>query len=247
MSAPPLVLVHGVGLDRHLWDSTIASLSPTCQVITYDLVGHGRGPHLPGPYSLSTFVEQLVAVVDGTPQIDLCGFSLGALIAQAFAVNHPSRVRRLILLGSVFQRTEEELQAIRDRVAEVRAGGYARTVDLAIDRWFSAEFAASHPDVVARVRTTMDGNDVVAYANAYAVFAVGDTELAPHVAEITAPTLTIAGQDDPRSTPAMSQALAATVVDGRCAVIPGSRHCFMLEEPAAVASLIESFLEVAVP
>lgn len=247
MTAPlvvttPLVMVHGVGLDRHLWDSTIAALDPPGELIAYDLVGHGQGPHPEGPYSLATFVDQLVEVTAGLGRFDLCGFSLGALISQGFAVRFGERVRRLLLLGSVFQRTEAELQAIRDRVADVRAGGYAATVDAAIDRWFSPAFAAGHPDVVAAVRATMERNDTRAYADAYAVFATADTELAPVVGGITAPTLTIAGGDDPRSTPEMSRALAATVVDGRCAVIPGTRHCFMLERPDEVARLITGFL-----
>lgn len=239
----PLILIHGVGLDRRLWDSTIAALKPGRQVITYDLVGHGEGPHPPGPYSLRMFVDQLVEVADDHPCVDLCGFSLGALIVQAFAAAFPSRLRRLVLLGSVFQRTEEELRAIRKRVADVRAGGYVRTVDAAIDRWFSPSFAGAHPDVVAQVRATMSANDQRAYADAYAVFAVGDTEIAPLVPTIVAPTLTIAGGDDPRSTPAMSIALAAAVVDGRSVVIDGTRHCFMIERPGTVARLIDTFLD----
>ncbi len=237
------MLVHGVGLDRHLWDSTVAALAPDREAVTYDLIGHGRGPHPPGPYSLRMFVDQLVEVVDEHPCIDLCGFSLGALVAQAFAAAFPSRLRRLVLLGSVFGRTDEELRAVRERVAEVRAGGYARTVDAAIDRWFSSAFARAHPDVVAQVRATMSANDERAYADAYAVFAVGDTEIASLVPTIVAPTLTIAGGDDPRSTPAMSAALAATVADGRSVVIDGTRHCFMLERPGTVARLISRFLD----
>ncbi len=238
----PLVMIHGVGLDRHLWDSTIAELSAPREIIAYDLVGHGAGPHPVGPYSLATFVEQLASRTTEYERIDLCGFSLGALIAEAFTLAHPPKVRRLVLLGSVFQRTEAELQAIRDRVADVRAGGYPQTIDLAIDRWFSPSFTAAHPEVVAQVRATMEANDVRAYAEAYGVFAVGDTELGPHIPRIAAPTLTIAGADDLRSTPDMSKALAATVIDGRYEVIPNTRHCFMLEQPVAVAQLIESFL-----
>ncbi len=238
----PLVLVHGVGLDHHLWDSTIAELAPGREVITFDLVGHGPGPHPPGPYSLDTFVEQLLAIVSGHPVVDLCGFSLGALISQAFAIAHGGRVRHLVLLGTVFQRTEDELRAIRERVAEVRAGGFPATVEAAIERWFSAEFSARAPEVVARIRATMEANDPSAYADAYGVFAVADTQLAPLVHSIGMPMLVIAGACDPRSTPAMSAALAAAVVDGRWAVVDGARHCFMVERPGVVAALIDGFL-----
>jgi pimeloyl-ACP methyl ester carboxylesterase len=242
------VLLHGVGLDHHLWDDLRARLSPARTVVAYDLIGHGDGPHPAGPYTIEQYVAQLhAAVVDasdaaGGGPVDVGGFSMGALIAQAFAAQHPLLVHRLILIAAVFHRSPAERAAVLDRVAAVRAGEFAASVEAALSRWFTPAFAHDHPSVVAAVRARMETNDVRAYADAYEVFATADESLVAATRRITAPTLVIAGEDDPRSTPAMAHALADRVPNGRAVVLPDRRHCVMLEDPEGVAALVEWFL-----
>ena len=241
--APSIVLIHGVGLDHTMWDRVLPALGDR-RVVTYDLLGHGSSAPLPSGSDLSTLVHQLRSVCDAEPSpIDIVGFSLGALIAQGFALSSPERVRRLILVSGVFDRSTDERSAILERVTDVREGGYLNNVATAIDRWFTPEFAAAHPDVLAEVTERMMSNDVASYVNAYEIFATADEELAAQVHRITCPTLVVTGELDPRSTPAMSHALAATVANGRAVVLPGARHLTPLEVPDALARLITTFVE----
>jgi (E)-2-((N-methylformamido)methylene)succinate hydrolase len=237
---PTLVLIHGVGLDHTMWDPLRASLPADRPVITYDLLGHGDAPLLPDGSDIHALVDQLATVVDGP--VDLVGFSLGALIAQEFTLRFPERVRRLILVNGVFDRTPNERAAILTRVADVRDGGYLANVAQAIDRWFSPEFSAAHPHMQAAVTQRMTSNDVQSYANAYEIFGLADRDLATRIHAIRCPTLVITGEHDGRSTPAMTHALAAAVANGRARIIPRSRHLTPLETPAALAHLIETFL-----
>lgn len=238
----PLVLVHGVGLDRHMWAAFAAALgSPT---ITYDMLGLGDAPKPAGPYTLSMYAEQLADVVREAPSqpVDVIGFSMGALVAQRFAIDHPSLVRRLVLVSGVYDRTSAERAAIVARVEEVRAGGYASTIEPAIERWFTPEFAATHPHEVDAVRTRMLANDPASYVHAYEVFATGDEELVPLVHRIAAPTLVVTGADDQRSTPTMTQRLAEALPHGEAAVVPDVRHLLPLEQPRLLAELVDEFL-----
>ena len=242
-SAPSIVLIHGVGLDQTMWNQVLPGLGDR-RVVTYDLLGHGSGAPLPPGSDLSTLVDQLRSVCDAERSpIDLVGFSLGALIAQGFALFNPELVRRLVLVSGVFNRSAAERSAILQRVADVRDGGYLNNVAVAIDRWFAPEFAAAHPDVLAAVTERMMSNDVISYANAYEIFATADEELAAQVQRITCPTLVVTGEFDPRSTPAMSHALAATVANGRAVVLSGARHLTPLEVPDELARLITTFVE----
>ncbi len=241
--APSVVLIHGVGLDHTMWNWVLPGLGDR-RVVTYDLLGHGSGAPLPSGSDLCTLVDQLRSICDAEPSpIDIVGFSLGALIAQGFALSDPGRVRRLILVSGVFNRSTDERSAILQRVADVREGGYLSNVAIAIDRWFAPEWAAAHPDALAAVTERMMSNDVASYANAYEIFATADEELAARVHRITCPTLVVTGELDPRSTPAMSHALAATVANGRAVVLPGARHLTPLEVPDALARLITTFVE----
>lgn len=238
----PIVLVHGVGLDRHMWAPFADALGQP--VVTYDMLGLGDAPKPAGPYSLRMYAEQLhdVATTTGTTPIDVVGFSMGALVAQRFAADNPRLVRRMLLVSGVFDRTADERAAIVTRVAEVRAGGYLDSVEPALERWFTPAFAASHPDTVNTVRARMLANEVRPYADAYEVFATGDEELVPLVHRITAPTLVVTGADDQRSTPLMAERLAAALPNGRVEVVPGVRHLLPLEQPDLLAALVRDFL-----
>ena len=245
----PIVLLHGVGLDHAMWGtvrSMLHAVAPDVPVLAPDMLGHGAAPHPDGPYRLGMFVQHVIDTLDaaGLDAVDLVGFSMGALVAQGFAVAHPHRVRRLALVSGVYDRTPDERAAIVARVAEVRAGGYLATIQPALDRWFSPDFAAAHPDVVFGVRDRLLRNDVVAYGNAYEVFATADAELAADVHRISASTLVITGSDDQRSTPMMTTRLAAALPHGHAVVVPGVRHLLPLEAPDVLTDHLQTFLDL---
>jgi pimeloyl-ACP methyl ester carboxylesterase len=238
----PLVLVHGVGLDRHMWAPFAAAIGRP--VVSYDMLGLGDAPKPTGPYTLSMYSQQLAEVVEALDArtADVVGFSMGALVAQRFAIDHPGLVHRLVLVSGVYHRTAAERAAIVARVAEVRAGAYLDSVGPALERWFTPGFAGSNPGAVAAVRERMLANEVQPYANAYEVFATGDEELVPLVGRIAAPTLVVTGEDDQRSTPLMTEQLAAALPHGRAVVLPGVRHLLPIERPDLLAELVRDFL-----
>ena len=241
-ASTPLVLVHGVGLDHTMWLPVMAALARR-RTVAYDMIGHGRAAHPAGPYTLDTFVEQLAAVVDAIDcDVDLVGFSMGALVAQGLALSDTSsRIRRMVLLNGVFDRSPDERRAIVERVAEVRTGGMTTTIEPAIERWFTPSFAAARPDVIASVRQRLRDNNVRAYADAYEVFATADADLTGRVGTIVAPTLVVTGRGDQRATPAMATALAAALPNGRSVILNRLRHLTPLQAPSIVARLIDEF------
>src|SRR4051794_39413012 len=106
----PVVLIHGVGADGSSWDAITSALVPHCRVIRLDLRGHGRSGHIAGDCSLDDFVRDVIDVMDtvGVARAHIVGFSLGGMIAQAIALDHPDRVDRLVLLSAVAGRTDAE-------------------------------------------------------------------------------------------------------------------------------------------
>ena len=242
-SETPLVLIHGVGLDHTMWLPVVSELRHR-RTISYDMVGHGAACKPPGPYTLSTFVDQLSSIVVALEcDVDVVGFSMGALVAQGFAISAGgARLARMVLLNGVHDRSDHERQAIVDRVAEVRAGGFETTVEPALQRWFTPAFVTTQPAVVDAVRQRLLHNDQRAYADAYEVFATADSELVSCTPDITQPTLVVTGSADQRSTPAMARALADALPNGHSSVLQGLRHLTPLEAPDAVAALIDGFL-----
>jgi 3-oxoadipate enol-lactonase len=239
-SGSPVVLIHGVGADLEMWEAVAEHLAPLHDVVRYDMLGHGASAKPPGPYGLDEFVGQLRRLVDGLgiERFVLAGFSMGGLVAQAFALAAPARVERLVLLNTVFDRSPAERAAVEARVREVLNGGHEAGIAAALERWFTPAFRAARPEAVDGIRRRMESNDLPAYAAAYGLFATADRELAARIGRIEIPTVVVTGAEDQRSTAAMAVAMAERLPRGRCHIIPGQRHMTPLEVPELVAALI---------
>ncbi len=196
---------------------------------------------------MAGFVEQLTALVDflGLDKFVLIGFSLGGLIAQAFTLAHPGRVGGLAVLHSAYDRSPPEREAIRTRVRLAQAGGPAATVQQALERWFTADFARRRPEVVAQVRDWVLANDPQAFAAAYQVLAEADADLTPMIADIRCPALVITGSEDFGNSPDMAARMAQGMPNAACRILPGLRHMALAEQPEAVLAELLPFLAVA--
>ena len=98
----PVFLFHAIGCDHHMWDSLAAALAARYRVVRVDVRGHGRSPVPEGEYSLEALADDVLAVLDGL-EIDKAhwvGLSMGGMIGQAFAINHPDRLGRLVLANT---------------------------------------------------------------------------------------------------------------------------------------------------
>ena len=249
----PLVLVHGVGLDLHLWDLVVDSLAVDRQVVRYDLLGHGRSSDPPGPRLIDDFVDQCLDVLavactgdPGKRVPDLAGISLGGLITLAVGARHPGAVARLVAMNTVFGRTEEQIEGVRNRLTLTETHGMGRVAELAIDRWFTARWQSAHPDRVEAIDRCIRANDLDSYLKAYRVFADGDPEMPEAASLVTAPTLALTGEFDPGSTPAMSRAIASAVINGHARIFSNLRHLPPIEAPVeCVVGLLE-FLDTPI-
>lgn len=233
-----LVLLHGVGLDHRMWQRCAPELSGH-RVNTPDLPGHGAGEPISRDATLDDLAAAVLRELPGPAH--LVGFSLGALVAQQIALRAPAAVRSLVLVSSVAARSPEQAGAVRER-SEAAEADFAATAEAAVQRWMTPEWQAREPDLAARLRSTLLGNDLDSYRTAYRIFATADADLADRLSAITAPTLAITGADDPGSTPAMTEHLAAAIPRARAVVVPGARHLLPLERPARLCAEIRAHL-----
>jgi pimeloyl-ACP methyl ester carboxylesterase len=243
-----VVLLHGVGLDRTMWDRCLPGLHRTYRVTAVDLRGHGQSALATPGLRLADLAADVLEVIEGlgSRPVHLVGFSLGALVAEFLAATRADRIASLTLVSSVAVRTTEESDAVARRLAAAELD-FPATVDAAVERWFDEEWRVRDPELVARVRRTMLGNDVKSYLACYRVFATGDRDVAALLDRIDAPTLAITGSDDPGSTPEMSYRLADAIPDARAEIVAGARHLLPLERPDELVSALIKHMERTVP
>lgn len=252
----PIILLHGVGLDRTIWDAVTVELSHTAagrsgrQTVALDLPGHGGQPPLTHEVSLGDLASDILHRISRTTTgpVHLVGFSVGALIAQYIAVHHPERVLSLTCVSSVCARTPEEAAAVRARL-DTAGTDFALGAERAVDRWFPED--ATVPGATAtqllrdRTRRILLANDIPSYLHVYRVFATADAELAPELHRITVPVLAVTGEEDPGSTPDMSRRIAERIPSAHVHIIPGARHMVPDTHPELLAALISELVGTA--
>lgn len=246
-AGPPVVLVHGLGMTRAMWDGQWPALAGRYRVLRYDLLGHGESDKPRDGYSLARFADQAARLMDGLgiERAALVGFSLGGMIVRAFALAHPERTAALAILNSAHDRTAEERAAVLLRVEQAAKEGPSATVDAALERWFSAGYGAGHREVLARVRGWILANDPEVYPLIYRVLAEGDQELAEAIAAIRCPTLAMTGGEDHGNSPDMARRMAALIPSARAEIVPGLRHMGLYEDPEAFNGPLLDFLDEA--
>jgi 3-oxoadipate enol-lactonase len=237
---PTIVLGNSLGSTIEMWDGVVEELGTRYRIVRYDLRGHGRSPTPPGPYAIGELGADVIALLDelGVERANLVGSSIGGMAAMRVAAHAPERVDKLILIG-----TSAHLGPARswiDRARTVLAAGTRAVSETVVGRWVTEDYAAGHPDAMARYGAMFDATDPTAYAGCcLAIAAMDQTWDLPRIG---APTLVIVGSDD-RATPREhAEAIAERVPDARVATIEGTAHLPSLERPEEVVRLVKEHL-----
>ncbi|QUW95075.1 MULTISPECIES: 3-oxoadipate enol-lactonase [unclassified Streptomyces] len=233
-SAPPLLLGPSLGTSYALWDAVAPELSVGHRVIRWDLPGHGGSPaDLIGPgATVGDLAELVLALADslGLERFAHAGVSLGGAVGLHLAVHHPERVSSLAVICSSAH--FGGAGAWRERAARVREEGLAGLADSADARWFTPGFTVPR---LVRDHREADPGAYAACCDALAAF-----DLRDRVAEISAPTLLIAGREDPATPPAHLRELADAVPGSTLTEIPGASHLAPAERPEAVLTALRA-------
>jgi pimeloyl-ACP methyl ester carboxylesterase len=161
-------------------------------------------------------------------------------VAQGFALDYPSRVSKLALISTVAGRTPQERARVEERLAMVASGIAGDHFRASLDRWFTDEFRAANPELLAAYAARNQANDPACYAAAYRALAM--TDLADRLPEITAETLVMTGEHDQGSNPRMARLMHDRIAGSTLRILPVLRHSILVEAPDVVANVLDDFL-----
>lgn len=230
----PVVLLHGVGLRAEAWGAQIEALRHSHRVIAPDMPGHGNSPPPPQPAELDDYVAAYVPLLKTLAEPAMVvGHSMGAMIALAIAAKVPSRIRAVVALNAIFERSRQAAAAVQTRAATLDGARQADPTSTLL-RWFGE---APSPERTA-CETWLRSVDPMGYKLAYTAFALGDGPSRAALHGLACPALFATGAREPNSTPQMSRAMAALAPQGRSLIVEGAAHMMPMTHSAEVNAAI---------
>jgi 3-oxoadipate enol-lactonase len=238
--APVLVFGPSLGTDTGLFDAQAAQFAGSHRVIRYDLRGHGASEVVPGPCTVADLAGDVLALLDslGVDRFSYAGVSIGGAVGLELALRVPDRVEKLAVLASAARFADAESYA--ERGQQVRGEGTEFLVPSRTGLWFTAEWAEREPAEADRLIAMLRGTPAEGYAaccDAIAAFDVRD-----RVGGITAPTLVLAGAEDPATTGELMRELAEGIPGAQFVVVPGAGHLPNATHPAEVNAALREHL-----
>ena len=241
-AAVPVLLLHSLALDRHVWNGLLPTLCRHRPVVAVDLRGHGASPPSAG-FTIEQMADDVAATLNamGVERVAVAGMSLGGAVAQAFACEDPDRVTALALIDTTAWYGPDAAQQWAQRATKARASGMRSLSEFQLDRWFSDGFRGDHPQLCQGLLDTFARNDLSSYEAT--CHALGAFDLRHRAASLRVPTVVIVGSEDVATPVSHAKDLCDRIPNASLHVLQGARHLTPIECPQAVAGLLEALFD----
>ncbi len=238
-SGEALVLINGGAMDLRQWDAQAPAFAGEFQVIRYDPRGWGRSPLPRGSYSQW---DDLRALLDhlGVERAHVLGHSSGGSIAIDFALQHPERVRSLVLLGPALGGFAWSADFLERNQRLIEAASGARIEQVLADPHFIPG-ARANPALAARARELLRANAQI-YEIRFDLAAWLEPPAVERLAEIRAPALVLVPELGHPAPFAVADVLEARLEHCEKRVLPGVGHLAHLEDPDTFNRIVLEFL-----
>jgi 3-oxoadipate enol-lactonase len=241
---PVLMLSNPLGADLHIWNAQMPELLKHFRIVRYNPRGHGSSVSDTGPYSIDRLGQDALAILDalGIPKAHWLGMSQGGAVGQWLLIKAPDRIERAVLANTAAHFGSPE--PWNERIVAAQEHGMGALTDSVMERWFSADFAAHHPERVEPVKQALLATSPEGYAAACA--ALRDLDLREGLLQIKHPVLVIAGADDPTIAPEQTALLAETIPGAKLVTLE-ARHISAVEDADAFTKAVVDFLTSKIP
>ena len=239
-NSTPNIFIHGVGLDNTMWYPQ-KKLFKNKSVIFYDILNHGKSKKGYNALTFKDFIDQLNNLLNHLKinKINLIGFSIGALIAQHYSLENMNKINKLVLIGSVYKRSKEQIKIVRNRYEESKAG--ITITEGSINRWFSKTYLRKNPDVYKFIFNLLENKKNENFIPAYKVFIESD-KIKLDFSKFNISTLIMTGENEIGSTPKMSTELNKDINNSILHIIKGAKHGATIEKADDVNEKLTKFL-----
>ncbi|KAL2860164.1 hypothetical protein BJX68DRAFT_275560 [Aspergillus pseudodeflectus] len=239
----PVIFIHGLGGSSSYFSPLFDKLAATHALHLTDLEGHGLSPtSATSSLTIASLAADIRAVYTDSKPATVIAHSMGCLVALRLALDNPSIVSSLVLLGPPPSPLPGPGSAGSFARAEtVRREGMLSVVDAIINAGLSSETKANNPLAVAATRLSLLGQDPEGYAKACMALARSAEETL-EVEKITAKTLILTGDQDAVSPPALCEKYQSRIQGSEVVVLNGVAHWHLFEDVQGTAGAVYKFL-----
>jgi 3-oxoadipate enol-lactonase len=228
-SGDPVIMLHGLGGTSNTFCPQVLGLGGRYRTIRPDLPGSGRTP-VSGSLTIQSMVDAVVraAKAIGAERAHFVGHSMGTIVCQHVAEQHPELVRSLALFGPIHQPPEPARKGLGDRAAKARAEGMPGIADQIVEATLSGDTKSNAPVAVALVREFIMRQDAEGYArNCEALAAAQPANLD----RIKCPVRLVTGDEDPVASASNARTMAERLSDARVTILNRCGHWSTIERP----------------
>jgi pimeloyl-ACP methyl ester carboxylesterase len=244
----PLVMLNGFAATSADWDPAfVGRLASSNELILLNNRGIGGSFDDGHPFDIENLADDCAQAVEilGLDRLSLIGWSMGGFIAQTFAVNHPDRVNKLVLLSTDAGGIDADVASPQVWSELFDCSGTPneqarRLLFLLFPNDVAETFYRQFGNIVATARARLSVD--VLNRQAAAVDAWHRKGLVEQLREINAPTLIATGTEDIVIPPSNALKLVNTIRGAWLAQFPHGGHAFMAQYPRSLADLINAFL-----
>jgi 3-oxoadipate enol-lactonase len=236
---PVLVLSNSLGATLDMWRPQAKALARRFRLIRYDTRGHGGSDMPDGPYTIDDVGRDVLDLLDelGIERAHFAGLSLGGMTGMWLAINAPERIDKLVLLCT--SPRMGPAQTWIDRAKLVREEGTGAIVDGTFERWFTEDYRKRND--LTPWREMFVGVEDEGYARCCGI--IEKMDLIDGLPSIGAPTLVIAGAQDPATPPGdHAEVIAGAIPRARLEVLDPGAHLANVERHETVTALIREHL-----
>jgi pimeloyl-ACP methyl ester carboxylesterase len=243
----PLVMIRGVGSNVDHWYDQVPALSKKFQCLVFDNRGIARSSDPGGPFSIQDMAADTIALMEtvGIKKAHILGYSMGGMIAQEMALNHPQKVAGLILVATdcgVSLRIKARPEASKLFSEMIRLGTNEAKL-AAAGCLFAKQTFENNPDVIQRYAEVSQRFPTSQKMLAKQWAAVTQHDACKRLRHISSPTLAITGSEDVLIPPQNATLLAERIPDAQMISIDDGGHLFIIEQPRQFNAAVIKFLE----
>lgn len=241
--APVVVLSHSLSCNLLMWNPQIDALNPYFQVLRYDTRGHGATDAPSGSYTLELLAEDVIGLLDalGLDRVHFVGLSMGGMIGQCLVLNHPHRLKSLVLCDTASIVPAEAQPVWQERLDKVRKKGMEALSEETMERWFTPAFLRQNPPMVKLIREQILATPAAGYIGCGE--AIRRLNYLHRISGIKIPTLIMVGEDDPGTPVSASEAMHKRITDSKLVVLPSARHLSNVEQTDQFNGALLKFLK----